>query len=76
MIWHVGSVDNYTAQDFAILFEDANLTTAQEIGATLIGNLSAKTASPGTNFYGFYSSGVMLSCKKNLSLCFCSHARA
>ena len=59
LIWNVGSVENYTAEDFATLFEDANLTLAQEIGPMLIGNLSVKTASPGTNFYGFYGSGRM-----------------
>ena len=48
---------NYTAQDYETLFEEANLTTAQEIYAELIGNLSAKTANPGTHFYGFYGSG-------------------
>lgn len=49
---------NYTAQDFEVLFEDANLTVAQQIHSELIGNLSAKTAVPGTHFYGFYGSGA------------------
>ena len=55
-----GSLQNYTAEDYGLLFEDANLTLAQEISPYLIGNLSAKTASPGTHFYGFYGSGKPL----------------
>lgn len=58
LTFNAGSVQNYTAEDFEALFEDANLTLAQEIGPPLIGNLSAKTAFPGTNFYGFYGSGA------------------
>lgn len=57
MLVLAGSAYNYTAEDFNDLFEDANMTLAQELAPYLIGNLSAKTATPGTHFYGFYGSG-------------------
>lgn len=53
-----GATKNYTTADYNALFQDANLTLAQELAPALIGNLSVKTTTPGTHFYGYYGSGT------------------
>lgn len=52
---------NYTPADSFEFYEDAGIPNAATLAPMFQGNLTPTTVSPGTNFYGFYGSGMSYS---------------
>ncbi|KAK9857252.1 hypothetical protein WJX84_008599 [Apatococcus fuscideae] len=57
IIVHQGAM-NYTPADSSEFYEDAGIANAATLAPMFQGNMTPSNTSPGTNFYGFYGSGL------------------
>lgn len=62
---------NYTPADASEFYEDAGIPSAATLAPLFQGNMTPSNTSPGTNFYGFYGSGMQSTArpKQNLFPC-------